>query len=177
MTGRAHRSLVALAVLAAVVAGCGDARQVAAPAPLGPADSSWTPGQASLATLSGYGALLGRASAIAQVREAARQHELARIEAAKRAARLKARKDALRKYLEAKRRAERLYKEALRKAALERKRQQEKLRKARLERARKLRELMKKLRVKPGEECKLPEVREQFHCESGRLPFKGSLRP
>ena len=177
MTARARRSFAALVVLAAVASGCGGGAPAALVAPLGPAESSWVPGQASLSTLPGYRALLGRASALAQVREAARQRELARIEAAKRAALLRARKDAMRKYLEAKRRAERLYKEALRKAALERKRQEEKLRKARLERARKLRELMKKLRVKPGEECRLPEVREQFDCKSGRLPFKGSLSP
>ncbi|MFL5894129.1 MAG: hypothetical protein ACJ76Z_03325 [Thermoleophilaceae bacterium] len=162
--------------MAIAAAGCGNASRPTAPAPLAPADSSWVSGQPGLWTLHGFAAILRRADSLGALRAAARRRELAEIAADKRAARQRARRDALRKYLEAKRRAERLYKLALEKAAEARKRQEEKLRKARLERARKLRELMRKLRVKPGQECSLPEVRAQFHCVAGRLPLKRSLK-
>jgi hypothetical protein len=178
MTSRLVALLAALALAACVASGCGSAAAPAVSAgPIGPPESSWVTGEPPLSSLQGYRTLMDRALQLAQVHDAARAQELARIAAAKRAARLRARRDALRKYLEAKRRAERLYKEALHKAALERKKQQAALRKARLERARRLRELMKKLQVKPGEECSLPEVAAEYHCESGRLPFKGSLKP
>jgi hypothetical protein len=177
MRSRLVAALAVLGLVTALASGCGGGSAPhQAAVPLGPVESSWVPGEPPLSSLPGYRALLSRAVQLAQVRAAARTRELAAIAAAKRAARLRARREALRKYREAKRRAERLYKEALRKAALERKKQAERLRKARLERLRKIRELRKKLRVKPGEECKLPEVREQFHCVAGRLPFKGSLK-
>jgi len=169
--------IVLLAVTALTVvagAGCGDDRPQRAAAAVANPESSWIPGQPALGSLPDYAALLSRAAAEAERRAAARERDLKRIAARKRAERLRERREALRRYLEAKRRAERLYKEALRKAALERRRQQEKLRKARLERARRLRELLEKLRVEPGEECGLPEVEEEFECRPGRLPLKGS---
>jgi hypothetical protein len=156
------------------LAGCGGGGSSALKLPfhVAPFASSWVTGQPNLLSVSEYVALEQRALPLAQIREAAYQNELVAILKAKLAAKKQAKADALRKYLEAKRRAERLYKEALKKAAEARKKQQELLRKARLERARKLRELLRKLRIKPGQECQLPEVQAEFHCLPGRYPLR-----
>lgn len=165
-------ALAAAAALALMAAGCGG--HAATPVhltPIGPAESDWVPGQPSLATLPGFVSIEARADAIAQIREAAFQHELIAIQQAKLAAAKQQRKDLLKKYEEAKRRAERLYKEALKRAARLKAEQERKLAEARRKRAEELAALRRKLRVKPGEECKIPEVAAQFHCVAGQLPL------
>ena len=165
---------LALVALTCAAAGCGNEGSRPASAPVGQSESSWIPGQPALSSLPDYAGLLSRAGAAGDKRAAERAAELRRIEAEKRAARLRARREALRKYLEAKRRAELLRREALRMTAHARELQRERLRQAQIERARRLRELLKKLRVEPGEECGLPDVEEQFECRAGRLPLKGA---
>lgn len=161
-----------LALAGGVLAGCGDSSELTLPFKVTPPTTSWVAGQQPLFSLPAYMAVEQRAVPLGRARYAAYQSELREIAAAKLRAQRKAKRDAMRKYLEAKRRAERLYKLALKRAAEMRRKQAEKLRRARLERARKLRELMKKLRIKPGEECSLPEVQAQFHCLPGRYPLK-----
>ena len=82
----------------------------------------------------------------------------------------RAKADALRAYLEAKRRAEAAYRAAIRKAALERKRQLAKLEALKRKRAEELRKLNARLRVPPGEECSDPVLRQRFRCQTGKLP-------
>jgi hypothetical protein len=163
---------LALALGGGVLAGCGDSGELALPVEVTPPTTSWVTGQSPLFAIPAYMALEQRAVPLGQARYSAYQSELRAIAAAKIRAKKKAKADALRKYLEAKRRAERLYKLALKRAAEMRRKQAERLRRARLERARKLRELMRKLRIKPGQECSLPEVQAQFHCLPGRYPLK-----
>ena len=179
MTHRRPRSAFAAAVAclvltlsAGALGGCGDSNQLTLPFQVTPSATSWVAGQGPLYTLPDYMALEQRAVPLGQARYAAYQAELRAIAAAKLRAKKQAKADALRRYLEAKRRAEALYQQALQRAAAARREQAEKLRLARLERARKLRELMKKLRIKPGQECSLPEVQAEFHCLPGRYPLK-----
>jgi hypothetical protein len=174
-----RRLLPLMAALALVaIGGCGfggDDSPVHGAA-LTPPDSSWLPGQKPLGAYPEFAAVFGRAVELAAAREKARQLALERIERAKIAARKKADADARRRYLEAKRRAERQYRLALKRAAAERRRREAELRRLKAERARKLAEREKKLRVPPGEECKLQNVRKRFHCKTGRLPDPAAHR-
>ena len=167
------RAVTALLLVALVaLAGCGFGGDEAAVqgASLTPPESSWVPGQPPLGAYQEFATVFDRALGLAADRRKAREKALERIQEAKEAARKRADAEARRKYLEAKRRAERLYKLALKRAAEERRRQEEKLRRLREERRRALAEREKKLRVPPGEECRLANVRERFDCKTGRLP-------
>jgi hypothetical protein len=169
--------LVLLGIIVAVVFGVsvlfgggGDENKGGTAFALQPANTSWVIGQESLASFPQYAALSQRAELIAADREGAYKRELEAIEEAKREARRRASEEARRKYEEAKRRAAALYREALRKAAEQRRKQALLLAKRKRELERLRREREKALRVNPGEECKLPEVRREFRCRPGRLP-------
>jgi hypothetical protein len=135
-------------------------------------DSSWVAGQQSLLASPGFLALAARAQEQAARRFAARQRELALIEAARLAAKQREKAARLRAYLEAKRRAEAAYRAALRRAAIERRRQLAKLRELRRKRAEALRRLNERLRVPVGEECSDPRLRRYYDCRPGKLPVK-----
>lgn len=172
MRGSPKIPLAALASLAmlAALAGCGGAGEGPAAAGLKPSESSWVPGQPSLATFQAWAAITGRAAGLAEVREEARLRLLAAIEKARREARKHASDAARRAYLLARARAIAKYKAALRKAAREQREREERLRK-RLELLEKLRRAREeRLKVKPGEECELPEIKREFECLAGRLP-------
>jgi hypothetical protein len=158
------------AILSLAAIGCGGSG--AEQGVLRAADSSWIQGERSLASYSEFLAIAERADNIAAQRLATRKRELALIEAAKVAAAKREKAARLRAYLEAKRRAEAAYRAALRRAALERKRQLAKLEALKRKRAEELRKLNGKLRVPPGEECSDPLIRTRFHCRAGRLPVK-----
>jgi len=168
----AAAACLALALTGGALAGCGDSNELTLPFKVTPPATSWVTGQQPLYAIPAYMALEQRAVPLGQARYDAYQAKLRAIAAAKLRAKKRAKAEAMRRYLEAKRRAERLYRQALKRAAEARRKQAERLRRARLERARKLRELMRKLRIKPGEECSLPEVQAQFHCLPGRYPLK-----
>ena len=171
MRSRRRLQIAAVAVVL-VIGGCGShASNALHLAPIGPVESDWVPGQPSMATLPGYAAIETRAEAIARVREAAFEHELVAIQQAKLAAAKQKRDELLKKYEEARRRAQRLYQQALKRAARLKAEQQRKLEEARRKRARELAALRRKLRVKPGEECQIPEIAAHFHCVAGQLPL------
>ena len=172
MTAGRLTFLVACALVAAclALAGCGGGADPVAP--VRAVDSSWIQGQRSLNASPGFLAIAARAQELAAQRFAARKRELALIAAARLAAKKRAKAAQLRAYLEAKRRAEAAYRAALRKAALERKRQLKKLAELRRKRAEALRKLNEKLRVPAGEECSDPRLRRYFQCRAGRLPLK-----
>ncbi|HVE68927.1 MAG TPA: hypothetical protein VNB64_10140 [Solirubrobacteraceae bacterium] len=136
-------------------------------------DSSWIPGQISMAELAAFQSISGPAWALGQERAQRRKRELALLEAQRIAARKKAQEDAKRKYQEALRRAREKYRLALKKAAEERRRALEKLarERARIERLR--REAERRRRVVPGEECQDPVQRRTYRCSVGRLPSSG----
>jgi hypothetical protein len=165
-------AVAAVVALAAGLAACGGSDTAGPPnMALRSTGTDWILGQPSLRDSAGYDRIIRRAALLARVREAARLRELQRLERARKLAKKRAREDQLRRIRELRRRALAAYRLALRQAAEARRRQQEKLARLREERARKLRELLKKLEVTPGAECDIPEVRRQFACEKGRLPF------
>ena len=165
---RAERWLIA-ALVALCVAGCG-AERPAAPGSLTNPDSSWVPGQPSLAESPAYLAVAGPAETMGDHRLADRNRELALIEARRLAAQERTRREMLRRYREVRARALVRFREAMRVAA-RRRRELEAVRRRRLAEARRQRrELLEKLRVQPGEECSIPEIREQFDCVEGQLP-------
>jgi len=140
-------------------------------------DSSWVPGQGSLADAPAFSLLMGRSVSIAQRFESDRIALLAELERRKKVAAARARKAALDAYKRAlalakKRRAEALarYHAQLKANALKRARQLAELRRKKAEYQRKLDEYNRLLRVAPGEECSLPEVRRFFNCHVGKLP-------
>jgi hypothetical protein len=163
-------TFAAAACAVALAAGCGSSEHPLQ-LPVKPPDSSWMPGQGSLTLSPAYLAIAQRADLEGDRRAAAYQRTITLLEARKRAARRKAHDDALRRYREARARALAKYRAALRKAQLEKERQQRLLEARRREQERKMRELLKKLRVPAGQECQVPEVARQFDCVSGRLPL------
>ena len=175
------KAAVPLVVVGAVVAGCvvlalsvfaggdGDGDGGTALA-LGPPESSWLPGQASLAQNPDFAVLAGRALPLAQERSRERERALEELERRKVEAKKRADAAARRAYERAKRRAERLYQLALKRAAEERKRQLERIAAAKRRAERLRREREEKLKVEPGPECDLPGVRETYDCRTGRLP-------
>ena len=170
---RAAATLAITVALALVAAGCGGSGDSGSgSAVVRSTDSSWIQGQPPLTAYPGYLAIALRANELGARLFAAHKRELELIEARRIAAQKKAKADQLRKYLEAKRRAEARYRAALRRAALERKRQLARLERLRRKRAAELRRLRRKLHVAPGEECKDPRVRRHFHCQGGQLPIK-----
>jgi hypothetical protein len=167
--------LVAVAALvAAGLGGCG-ADQAAVAGSNHPVirslDSSWVPGQLSLAQLAAYQAISEPALRLAQERFQQRKRELALLEARKIAKRKHDQEEARRKYREALRRARLAYQAALRKAARERAHQLALLAAQKREIERKRRENERKRRVAPGEECRDPQLRQYFHCSTGHLPL------
>ena len=163
-------SIATVALLGVAGCGFGGDEDVVQGAALTPPESSWVPGQPPLGAYQEFAMVFDRALGLAADRRKAREKALERIRKAKEAARKRADAEARRKYLEAKRRAERQYRLALKRAAEARRRQEEKLRRLRAERRRALAEREKKLRVPPGDECRLRNVRERFDCRTGRLP-------
>ena len=165
--------LLLLALLVATAAGCGGG---AASGDEGhrpvirSSDSSWVPGQLSLAELAAFQTISGPAFRLAQERAQQRKRELALLEARRIAARKKAREDAKRKYQEALRRAREKYRLALKKAAEERRRALARLAKEKERIARLRREAERRRRVVPGEECQDPDQRRRYRCSVGRLP-------
>ena len=133
-------------------------------------DSSWVPGQISMAELAAFQTISGPALALAQERAQERKRELALLEARRIAARKKAQEDAKRKYREALRRAREKYRLALKKAAEERRRKLAELRRKKAEIERRRRAIEEKLKVQPGEECRDPQLRRRYKCSVGRLP-------
>lgn len=176
---RLASGLVLLALVPVLAAGCGGGsasgdegnRPV-----IRSKDSSWIPGQISMAELAAFQSISGPAWALGQERAQRRKRELALLEARRIAARKKAREDAQRKYREALRRAREKYRAALRKAAIERARQLRRIarEKARIERLR--REAERRRRVVPGEECRDPALRRVYRCSVGRLPSQPAPR-
>jgi hypothetical protein len=169
------RALAAIAALCAAGAfgGCGfggDESSAGPGAPLTPPESSWVPGQRALGAYPQFAAIFARAAQIAVERRESRELALERIERQKIAARNRADAEARRRYLEAKRRAERAYKRALAEAAEKRRAQEARLRRIRERIARLNAARERKLRVNPGEECRLAEVRRRYDCRRGRLP-------
>jgi hypothetical protein len=168
-----RKGLLALAAASCLAAaGCGfgsDGSSVSGAALTAP-ESSWLPGQKALGAYSEFAGIFERAVELAQRRRKRRELALEKIERAKVAARNKADAAARRRYLEAKRRAARAYRKALERAAAERRRREAELRRLEAERARALAEREKKLRVPPGDECRLDNVRRRFNCRTGRLP-------
>lgn len=165
--------ITSVAVLAALaVAGCGAAEQTGGGQRpiIRSADSSWIPGQISMAELAAFQTISGPALKLAQERAQLRKRELALLEARRIAARKKARDDAKRKYQEALRRAREKYRLALKKAAEERRRKLAELARKKAEIERKRREIEEKLKVRPGEECNDPAQRARYKCRTGRLP-------
>jgi hypothetical protein len=135
-------------------------------------DSSWIQGQRPLTAYPGYLSVALRANDLGARRLAARQRELALIEARRIAAKKRAKAARRRAYLEARRRAMARYRAALRRAARERARQRARLRELRRRRAAQLRRLRRQLHVPPGEECRHPRLRRHFDCQAGQLPTK-----
>lgn len=167
---------LALVLGGTALTGCGaDTTQNAVPLTIINTGSSWVPGQPSLMTFAQYAKIAERSAALAELRLARRELELTRIEAAHKAAERRAKAEALRRYREAKRAAEAAYKKALREAARQRRIQARRLAAARAKRRRELEALRKKLQVKPGEECKLPEVAKYFQCRKGMTPLPKPL--
>jgi hypothetical protein len=170
------RATTVAAVLAAAgLSGCGGAEQHPAPLALLNTQSVWVPGQDSLLGFDAYATIADRAAVGAQLRRDLRDLELARIEAARKAAERRLTEEARRKYEEAKRKAQEAYRQALRDAARQRRIQARRLAAAKRKRARELAELRKKLQVKPGDECKIPEVAQYFECRKGMTPLPKPL--
>ena len=172
------KALIAIILAGAALAGCGFGGETEAgpAAALTPPESSWVPGQATLPEYPEFAGVFTRATDLAEKRDRARERALERIKRAKIAARKRADAEARRRYLEAKRRAEAAYRRALREAARKRREQQERLRRIKERIARLKAEREKKLRVYPGEECKLENVRKRFDCRRGRLPDPATER-
>jgi len=170
-----RRRLAATALACAALAGCGGGDEGPAPPAL-PPDSSWTPGQGSLALSQAYLAIASPADARGEKRLAGYLRTLELIDARRKAAREKERRDALRRYRLERARALARYRAALAKAQRERARQERLLAKQRAEARRRLRELLEKLHVPKGHECDIPEVQRQFDCVSGRQPLPGGRK-
>jgi hypothetical protein len=168
--------LLATAVVCIAVGGCGGGDERPAPPKL-PAESSWVPGQGSLALSHAYLAIATRAEEQGERRLADHLRRIELIDARKKAAREKARQDALRRYREQRRRALEKYRKALAKAEAERRKRERELARQRAEARRKWQALLRKLAVAKGKECDIPEVQREFDCLSGRQPLPKGARP
>ena len=165
--------VVAVIVVVAMLVGGGGGAAKRAGTTLTAGGSSWIPGQPSLILSPAYLSIADRAQSLAEQREAERVRLLQLIEARRKAAEERRKQEALRRYEEAKRKAEAAYRAALKRAAeLKRKRAKE-LAEAKRKRAEALRKLLEKLRVNPGEECRVEAVRRLYNCVRGRLPLEG----
>jgi hypothetical protein len=156
-----------VALAGAVFGGGGDS---GAPINVNPSDSSWVPGQPSLIKTPGYAALAGRAAQLGNQRFAARLQLIAQIAAAKKAAEDRAREKAREEYLRKRAEALRKYAEAQRRAAIIRARQQKAAAIARAKYLAAKRAYEKKLKVNTGAECNDPDVKQQYKCQTGKLP-------
>lgn len=165
-----RRHLLAAGLACLALGGCGSDEQGPAP-PVLPPDSSWTPGQGSLTLSRAYVAVATPANARGERRLAGYLRRLELIDARKKAAREKERREALERYRRERALALAKYRKALAKARAEQARQRRLLAKQRAEARRQLRELLEKLHVPKGQECEIPEVQRQFDCVSGRQPL------
>jgi hypothetical protein len=167
----ARLTVSALLGVLAFASGCGGDQGPGAQGTLRPSDSSWIAGQASLTTSEAYRALLARAGKLAGLRAEQRARELERLARARKLAKDKALEAERRRLAELRRKALARYRAALKAAAEARSRQAKKLAELRAERARELAKLLKQLELDPGKECQLPQVKQKFRCQGGRLPF------
>jgi hypothetical protein len=166
----------AIALTGLVLGGCGGSTtQNPVPLVLLNTQSSWIPGEPSLLSFDAYRSIADRADTLAGIRQNRRDLELSRIEAELKAAERRLKAEALRKYEEAKRKAQEAYHKALREAARQKRIAARRLAAAKAKRARELAALRRKLQVKPGEECKLPEVAVYFTCRKGMTPLPKPL--
>ncbi|MDX6650446.1 MAG: hypothetical protein QOJ97_2397 [Solirubrobacteraceae bacterium] len=164
----------AAALVVAALSGCGATQEAVAGSNhpvIRSLDSSWVPGQLSLAQLAAYQAISEPALRLAQERFQLRKRELALLEARKIAKRKHDQEEARRKYREALRRARLAYQAALRKAAIERARQLRLIAAQKREIERQRRENERRRRVAPGEECRDPQQRQTYRCSTGHLPL------
>ena len=172
-----RRSPFVAVVVCVAVAGCGGGDEGGPAAPRMAPDSSWMPGQGSLALSPAYQAIAMRAEEQGEKRLAEHLRRIELIDARKEAARKKAREEALRRYREQRRRALEKYRRALAKAEAERRKREAELARQRAEARRKWRALLKKLAVAKGKECEIPEVQREFDCLSGRQPLPKGAKP
>lgn len=133
--------------------------------------SSWVPGQASLVSYEEYGDIAGRAEELGELllkdRAALlRAIEQARLRAERRAQR-RAERRARRQYLRERRQARREYRRELREAARERRRAEREAKRECLQAVREAARQRRENAIEPGEECKIPGIREHFDCEKG----------
>jgi hypothetical protein len=171
-----RRRRIAAAVVCLALAGCGGGEDGPPPPKLAP-ESSWVPGQGSLALSQAYLAIAAPAEEEGARRLAEHLRRVELIDARKEAARKKAREDALRRYRLQRARALAKYRAALAKAEAERRKRERELARQRAEARRKWRELLRKLAVAKGKECDIPEVQREFDCISGRQPLPKGARP
>ena len=165
-----ERVVAVLLVLVLALSACGDDEAPTA-VPVQPPESSWVPGQGSLAMSPAYLSIAQRAELQGRQRMASRLRTIEVLAARKKAAQAKKRADALRRYRIERAKAMAKYRAALRKAALERARLKARQERLKREHERRMRELLKKLRVAPGRECEVEAVRREIDCVSGRLPI------
>jgi tetratricopeptide (TPR) repeat protein len=146
--------------------------------------TSWIQDEPALTDYAAFAAVFGPAALQGQQRSQAYAALLALIEQRKKEAQQRARERAKKRYDEERRKALARYREALRRAAElrrkieaeNRRRLAEQRRKEALHRLAVLRyqkakrEYEEALKVHPGTECNLPEVREFFSCGTGRTP-------
>jgi tetratricopeptide (TPR) repeat protein len=153
--------------------------------------TSWIQDQPALTDYPGFAAVFGPAALQGEQRSQAYAALLALIEQRKKEAAQRARDEAKKRYDEQRRKALAAYREALRKAA-------ELRRRIALENARRLAEQRRReaahrlavlkyqrakrayeeaLKVHPGTECDLPEVRQYFACGTGRTPTPPTPTP
>lgn len=133
--------------------------------------SSWEPGQASLVSYDEYGEATEGATELGALLLRARTALLEAIEEARRRAEERARRRAERlarlAWLREKRRLEREHRRAVRAAERERRRAEREARRECLKAVRAAEEKRKEGAIKPGQECRIPEVQDQFDCETG----------
>jgi hypothetical protein len=156
-------------LVALALAGCGGAEE-ADLALVQPTDGSWIRGQAALSESAAFLAIASRAQLLADRRAADRERLIVLIRARKEARDKRRREAAMRRYRRAKRLADIRYEALIREADARRARLEAERRRALRQARRERRELLEKLKVEPGSECSIPEIRAQFDCVSGRLP-------
>lgn len=164
--------LIATLAVSGLPGGGGDDEPAAAPARIADTRSSWIPGQASLVTSSEYMAVVERAEEIASGRADARAKLIKRLAAKKKADLKRERDKARERYLALRRAALARYRAALRQNAKDKAAAAERRRRALAEYRERIRKYRESLIIKPGEECRLPSVRQRYDCSSGLLPHE-----
>jgi hypothetical protein len=164
--------LLALAISTGLGGLFGSSHRPAPPIVLNDTESSWVPGQASLADSPAFLAVAQPAWALAHQNAATRVALLAHLAAVKKANQEKARQLALDRYRKARALALAKYKAALKRNAILRKKALALKKKQEAEYKKKLKAYHQLLVVRPGPECNLPSVRQSYQCHNGLLPHK-----